>query len=156
MCVCSDVHFCVRVYLLLLVLLRIEESRPNTNDEQAHQQAAVRDESTIPAHGRSHVTVCLQKLYHSLRSIVCLHLYGSTRSLTAFGEYVVNLVLARKSAKVSSIHCLHIHRESSILKTPFAILKFCPRSGSGWWPHSVRCYPPGPGCPLLHLPTASV
>ena len=90
MCVCVGVRFCVRVYLLLLVLVSIEESRPNTNDEQAHQQAAVRDESTIPAHRRSHVTVCLQKLHHSLRSIVCLHLSGSTRSLTAIRRMLLS------------------------------------------------------------------
>ena len=40
-------------------------------------------------------------------------------------------------------HCLicpigHIHRESSLLKTPFAILKFCPRSGRGRWPHTLQ------------------
>ena len=33
---------------------------------------------------------------------------------------------------------LHFHRESSILKTPFAILKFCPRSGRGRWPHTLK------------------
>jgi len=30
------------------------------------------------------------------------------------------------------------HRESSLLKTPFAMLKFCPRSGRGRWPHTLK------------------
>jgi hypothetical protein len=37
-----------------------------------------------------------------------------------------------------NLYNCNIHRESSLLKTPFAILKFCPRSGRGRWPHTLK------------------